>query len=139
MIRRPPRSTRTDTLFPYTTLFRSIPVAERFGWQVSTTSPTQGLDDWLDEESAAALRRFSAAANKATGASHPLDQRRWFDSIISTHRPGKDIGTERPARWLHEVAGWGDDSPHSLQGDYEPITAIHIRGAETRRSLTPLN
>src|SRR3546814_1117496 len=27
MIRRPPRSTRTDTLFPYTTLFRSI------GWR----------------------------------------------------------------------------------------------------------
>src|SRR3546814_6852394 len=25
MIRRPPRSTRTDTLFPYTTLFRSSP------------------------------------------------------------------------------------------------------------------
>src|SRR3546814_1255190 len=28
MIRRPPRSTRTDTLFPYTTLFRSRPVTE---------------------------------------------------------------------------------------------------------------
>src|SRR3546814_3466283 len=27
MIRRPPRSTRTDTLFPYTTLFRSAPSA----------------------------------------------------------------------------------------------------------------
>src|SRR3546814_1999853 len=26
MIRRPPRSTRTDTLFPYTTLFRSEPL-----------------------------------------------------------------------------------------------------------------
>src|SRR3546814_384564 len=26
MIRRPPRSTRTDTLFPYTTLFRSRPI-----------------------------------------------------------------------------------------------------------------
>src|SRR3546814_14508550 len=26
MIRRPPRSTRTDTLFPYTTLFRSHPL-----------------------------------------------------------------------------------------------------------------
>src|SRR3546814_7830930 len=26
MIRRPPRSTRTDTLFPYTTLFRSLEV-----------------------------------------------------------------------------------------------------------------
>src|SRR3546814_12134497 len=28
MIRRPPRSTRTDTLFPYTTLFRSLPRVE---------------------------------------------------------------------------------------------------------------
>src|SRR3546814_20535758 len=28
MIRRPPRSTRTDTLFPYTTLFRSERVAQ---------------------------------------------------------------------------------------------------------------
>src|SRR3546814_9485039 len=27
MIRRPPRSTRTDTLFPYTTLFRSLAFA----------------------------------------------------------------------------------------------------------------
>src|SRR3546814_14798915 len=29
MIRRPPRSTRTDTLFPYTTLFRSVLVARQ--------------------------------------------------------------------------------------------------------------
>src|SRR3546814_5149257 len=29
MIRRPPRSTRTDTLFPYTTLFRSASRARR--------------------------------------------------------------------------------------------------------------
>src|SRR3546814_15011582 len=28
MIRRPPRSTRTDTLFPYTTLFRSAQIAK---------------------------------------------------------------------------------------------------------------
>src|SRR3546814_14432826 len=28
MLRRPPRSTRTDTLFPYTTLFRSPEIAE---------------------------------------------------------------------------------------------------------------
>src|SRR3546814_4736246 len=29
MIRRPPRSTRTDTLFPYTTLFRSLHARQR--------------------------------------------------------------------------------------------------------------
>src|SRR3546814_18255601 len=37
MIRRPPRSTRTDTLFPYTTLFRSDAVMlTSFGIAVST-------------------------------------------------------------------------------------------------------
>src|SRR3546814_18754388 len=42
MIRRPPRSTRTDTLFPYTTLFRSLPSAP--GWsdvqQILATTET---------------------------------------------------------------------------------------------------
>src|SRR3546814_14878900 len=32
MIRRPPRSTRTDTLFPYTTLFRSLECV-RYPWK----------------------------------------------------------------------------------------------------------
>src|SRR3546814_2822862 len=36
MIRRPPRSTRTDTLFPYTTLFRSVVAI----WQLGTSNPT---------------------------------------------------------------------------------------------------
>src|SRR3546814_18991377 len=31
MIRRPPRSTRTDTLFPYTTLFRSVGAFQDMG------------------------------------------------------------------------------------------------------------
>src|SRR3546814_3757082 len=30
MIRRPPRSTRTDTLFPYTTLFRSLGFGQQY-------------------------------------------------------------------------------------------------------------
>src|SRR3546814_5324532 len=32
MIRRPPRSTRTDTLFPYTTLFRSCAARSQCRW-----------------------------------------------------------------------------------------------------------
>src|SRR3546814_12654404 len=35
MLRRPPRSTRTDTLFPYTTLFRSAGAALSFARGVS--------------------------------------------------------------------------------------------------------
>src|SRR3546814_5590654 len=43
MIRRPPRSTLTDTLFPYTTLFRSIPCrrASRVG-RADATAATKG-------------------------------------------------------------------------------------------------
>src|SRR3546814_4104969 len=39
MIRRPPRSTRTDTLFPYTTLFRSThPSAPPRIWAINLTN-----------------------------------------------------------------------------------------------------
>src|SRR3546814_11546482 len=41
MIRRPPRSTRTDTLFPYTTLFRSV------RHSVGRSLPCLGLADRL--------------------------------------------------------------------------------------------
>src|SRR3546814_14978984 len=41
MIRRPPRSTRTDTLFPYTTLFRSAPRPR--SWVERLTTSTQLL------------------------------------------------------------------------------------------------
>src|SRR3546814_12259402 len=37
MIRRPPRSTRTDTLFPYTTLFRSLQVLSVRGEIMAST------------------------------------------------------------------------------------------------------
>src|SRR3546814_4633351 len=41
MIRRPPRSTRTDTLFPYTTLFRSTQGTRTLS---TTTTAMLGLD-----------------------------------------------------------------------------------------------
>src|SRR3546814_14789710 len=48
MIRRPPRSTRTDTLLPYTTLFRSLATANAavsFGSTVDNATATkQALD-----------------------------------------------------------------------------------------------
>src|SRR3546814_14433860 len=44
MIRRPPRSTRTDTLFPYTTLFRSMGAAHRHCEEYSWGEGNMGLD-----------------------------------------------------------------------------------------------
>src|SRR3546814_7119065 len=53
MIRRPPRSTRTDTLSPYTTLFRSPPTAPRRldprrCAAVSLRSSLTSFDDTID-------------------------------------------------------------------------------------------
>src|SRR3546814_9873450 len=61
MIRRPPRSTRTDTLFPYTTLFRS-PADE-----AKTRPRGWGLADQND--SATANEGASAASSEASETS----------------------------------------------------------------------
>src|SRR3546814_7022195 len=45
MFRRPPRSTRTDTLFPYTTLFRS----DRFGKDIDDL-PVEEIEDIDDQQ-----------------------------------------------------------------------------------------
>src|SRR3546814_5611861 len=42
MLRRPPRSTRTDTLFPYTTLFRSCEHLEPAGMKVRRLRMARG-------------------------------------------------------------------------------------------------
>src|SRR3546814_16219630 len=44
MIRRPPRSTRTDTLFPYTTLFRSIWPSL---WSLPQVHGSSEAEQWL--------------------------------------------------------------------------------------------
>src|SRR3546814_3949529 len=62
MIRRPPRSTRTDTLFPYTTLFRS-PQARRdreaMMDYIAQDNPVAalGLDDDFEARAALAAQR----------------------------------------------------------------------------------
>src|SRR3546814_12543005 len=57
MIRRPPRSTRTDTLFPYTTLFRSTP------------SPAR-----LEDELSQSVRRRTGMSANTSGL--------WFEQMI---------------------------------------------------------
>src|SRR3546814_13829239 len=56
MIRRPPRSTRTDTLFPYTTLFRST---------LALGAKTHGTGGGLDGDLAAAVGNAIATQIKA--------------------------------------------------------------------------
>src|SRR3546814_6151560 len=70
MIRRPPRSTRTDTLFPYTTLFRSLigGDAEFEQWMAKIVgfveAPTLGLDLPLDLRGTAFQQRVWRALSE---------------------------------------------------------------------------
>src|SRR3546814_5831764 len=65
MIRRPPRSTRTDTLFPYTTLFRS------FRLQLAILSPVaQILHLARNSSNALARRVLDYGSNKPAGDGH---------------------------------------------------------------------
>lgn len=94
------------------------------GFDVELTSGRQGMDDWTSAEVATALRRFSGAANKSTGASHPMDQQRWFAFLLAAHRAEAKPDPDRLARWLHEVEGWDEESSHELAGDYERALAL---------------
>src|SRR3546814_2531586 len=75
MILTPPRSTRTDTIIPYTTLFRSLSTAKRRGWMTRlllalalllgiapAAHAEDGYDLWLRYRPLAAAPRAVVAA-----------------------------------------------------------------------------
>src|SRR3546814_3286455 len=80
MIRRPPRSTRTDTLFPYTTLFRSkaIPLAEQTCLAVGAAVPESGEVEF----------------DQGT-ISDVLPNRRKIGGIEQAHTDGVETGQQR--------------------------------------------
>src|SRR3546814_15281856 len=63
MIRRPPRSTRTDTLFPYTTLFRSLATLSR-----SPAEATAHASSLLEDTAAIAENNRAVAVAMLIGA-----------------------------------------------------------------------
>src|SRR3546814_17033128 len=83
MIRRPPRSTRTDTLFPYTTLFRSLLAtlakvkANEFDfgglhagvWKDEHIGPMKRIVDFVHRHKSAACLQIAHAGRK--GSTYP--------------------------------------------------------------------
>src|SRR3546814_15165460 len=76
MIRRPPRSTRTDTLFPYTTLFRSLEDGTATSWRGPGILDKRSMrlpvpaDIWLQRKQHAfpkGLDMFFTAGRQLTG------------------------------------------------------------------------
>src|SRR3546814_16126917 len=105
MIRRPTRSTRTDTLFPVTTLFRSPAMS------VVRVDADAGRLSFGDLAMPCTIGRGGscAAADKREGdGCTPLGV--WPIRGVLL-RPGKveAAGIRLPWRWLREGDGWSDD------------------------------
>src|SRR3546814_60186 len=92
MIRRPPRSTRTDTLFPYTTLFRSQPIHQRYvhsgplvlgAGSVKYPTPTADRDQTVS-------RRFKPSSRTSLNGEQPYPwDRLQPQDEMSRHRGAK--------------------------------------------------
>src|SRR3546814_629148 len=80
MIRRPPRSTRTDTLFPYTTLFRS-PSQQNF-----TQAPAARLRCWTLCASATATANRSRRSTSSTSVRPARSPKRWAPPLGTSER-----------------------------------------------------
>src|SRR3546814_5185134 len=77
MIRRPPRSTRTDTLFPYTTLFRSKQPRRQpaMGKKVETGRDTHEKQGQTEPRAAKDQGARGIAGRKRFACAGHLDQR----------------------------------------------------------------
>src|SRR3546814_20050197 len=72
MLRRPPRSTRTDTPFPYTTLFRSIELNDQFVNYFAPSIPFRADTDFAMEHLSGIYQmEFSLPAGAEGGISEP--------------------------------------------------------------------
>src|SRR3546814_17959229 len=81
MIRRPPRSTRTDTLFPYTTLFRSKSRIPRKPGRTGDNRVT--LEDLNRTLLVAPFHRWLNLRMVKADAEHILIEMPWRDEMIS--------------------------------------------------------
>src|SRR5690242_588318 len=95
------------------------PAAERSGLRVELTASQADLSHWLSVGAAERLRRFTALANKSTGASHPSDRERWNDFVLVAHRDRSRLDASTLRRWLIEVEGWPPEVADQLAIEYE--------------------
>src|SRR3546814_13181960 len=103
MIRRPPRSTRTDTLFPYTTLFRS-PYARRSWYEDRRTIGFSDFELWVivnhplfKEESC--WDRARAVIDSELGDRCAVDLEIYSKARSEERRVGKECVSTCRSRW----------------------------------------
>src|SRR3546814_1354483 len=87
MIRRPPRSTRTDTLFPYTTLFRS------HSELIILDEPTGGLSESERRRLFEQMRRLKSRGTSLLWVTHHLEELVGMADAVTVLRDGALVDT----------------------------------------------
>src|SRR3546814_2698175 len=134
MIRRPPRSTRTDTLFPYATLFRSItgeglavtdaegapvvdakPIMQPFGDRSGQVIEPFLTDQWfvkMDGLAQRGLELVESGEVKFVPPNWINTYRHWLENI-------QDCTISRQLWWGHRIPAWFDDAGKAYVGRSE--------------------
>src|SRR3546814_1498038 len=130
MIRRPPRSTRTDTLFPYTTLFRSRRNAARFlAYLVDQGAISRPPEEpELDERLTAYCHWLATARALSPSGIEETDKevKRWYAQICGD---GKTCSTEALRSILL------DQAPHRSRGSIDrTVSTLRSDRKSTRQN-----
>src|SRR3546814_4485455 len=120
MIRRPPRSTRTDTLFPYTTLFRSSP---------DRPNPRTGTGDRYRSEPPSGRRDRRCRRWGIGGRSRA---RLEFICLVAPGRPSRALLTGE------QFEVWPGYDPLDVRGNAPPSSTNGRRSEEHTSDLQSL-
>src|SRR3546814_3780756 len=124
MIRRPPRTTRTDTLFPYTTLFRSQVTRRHDGLEQRIDDPDVAGDQvpgaGLDVQRAGG--GAAEIADPAAGFAHHQDA---GGDVPGLH-PGFEVGVAAPAGDVGQVQRARARAADALDGGQPVAEALEL-------------
>src|SRR3546814_10016633 len=126
MRRRPPRSTRTDTLFPYTTLFRS-----------TSPSASPGTIDWSTSPKPEAEPEICGRPGTHCVLTRPQILARRSQILCGDHREGS-LGVGVLEVPVGDLAGFGEDQGGLLARKHAPGVEALVRSEEHTSELQSL-
>src|SRR3546814_2008199 len=124
MIRRPPRSTRTDTLFPYTTLFRSVVGLHRLlGEEPAGIDDAFGLVHQVGVVDVEGLGGIAAAVEPDLAGC-----RQQLQEVCDLRRIAVGLEARLPPFGILRVGGIDPESRRSLEGKgaHRPEDEEHV-------------
>ena len=91
--------------------------AKELDIQIITPPDERSIDNAMSPEMSQLLKQFSAAANKTSGGTHPLDERRFLNFIVQAHNE-RSLLDEIELIELLLDEGWSNSYAQNLSSKY---------------------